>query len=149
MHACTLFLSSAEMLSLRNVKQFFFPITEQKDANLIFESCLSCHCWRKNSQLLIRFPLQTIVAGTGKLDGTNEAETTAGCVLIPGVGAFTVLDARCSVSSISDKLCLLSVFVFFRRLIRQSIRWNQRQLLRSVSFARWQDFAAKVRFRSG
>lgn len=76
----------------------------------------------KNSQLLTRFPLQTIVAGTGKLDGTNEAETTAGCVLIPGVGAFTVLDARCSVSSISDKLCLLSVFVFFRRLIRQSIR---------------------------
>ena len=148
MHACTLFLSSAEMLSLRNVKQFF-PITEQKDANLIFESCLSCHCWRKNSQLLTRFPLQTIVAGTGKLDGTNEAETTAGCVLIPGVGAFTVLDARCSVSSISDKLCLLSVFVFFRRLIRQSIRWNQRQLLRSVSSARWQDCAAKVRFRSG
>ena len=30
----------------------------------------------KNSQLLTRFLLQTIGAGTTKLDGTNEAETT-------------------------------------------------------------------------
>ena len=148
MHACTLFLSSAEMLSLRNVKQFFFPSRSKKMLILFLNLVCPAIVDEKNSQLLTRFPLQTIVAGTGKLDGTNEAETTAGCVLIPGVGAFTVLDARCSVSSLSDKLC--SVFLFFlRRLIRQSIRWNQRRLLRSVSFARWQDFAAKVRFRSG
>ena len=41
MHACTLFLSSAEMLRFRKVWRQSFPITEHNDANHNFGVCLS------------------------------------------------------------------------------------------------------------
>ena len=126
MHACMLFLRNVEVK--KYLKTVFSPSQSEKMPilflNLVCRGRSQLHNLpiidEKISQLLTRSFLQTIGAGTAKLDGTNKAETKKGCVFIPGVGAFTLLVASCQLF-IGIRHVVFAECSSFTRLIRPLI----------------------------